>query len=693
MGCRHCPAGHELASGVIACRICRVVTITAAVTSACPELAAEEIAAAVEATVTSAAVARDLAGALADGPGVLAGGAPSVVGRLVAELRARGSALAVPTCAHCGRSAMSLIRVGVIGLCGRCRAHQLAETCSGCGRVRVVTGRGEQGAALCFACAPRPQRVCGRCGRMGPIAARAAGDEPDICNKCFRSPMATCGTCRREKPCSFVAAGRPVCAPCSPRSPSVCAHCTKLRPACARWPEGPVCEPCYRAALSRRGTCETCRQVRRLVAPPGADASRCADCAGVAPLARCADCGIEDRLYRHGRCVRCALAKRAAALLAGPRPELTRVYDAIVATSQPYSAHNWIRSAAAAAILERIASGSLPLTHEALDAETHVKAAGFLRQLLVANDVLAARDDALVVLETWVTTQLSNVADANQRRMLRSYATWRVLRGARTRAASTPRARTPTAHAKVYLTAAISFTAWLNQRGVELGECGQGDIDAWSAEGGPSAPEAVDFLHWAAGRKHVAKLDLAGRHRQPGPAMDGDTRWAIVDRLLHDSHLALTDRVAGCLVLLYAQQLSRIVALTVDQVTVTADGVYLRIGTSPTVIPEPLGALLNDLAVNGRPYTGVGSPKHSPWLFPGLHPGRPLHPSGLGQRLRNLGIPTMAGRRAALMHLAGQIPAAVLAEMLHLAPTTAVRWVAAAGGDWNTYAAQIARTR
>jgi hypothetical protein len=31
--------------------------------------------------------------------------------------------------------------------------------------------------------------------------------------------------------------------------------------------------------------------------------------------------------------------------------------------------------------------------------------------------------------------------------------------------------------------------------------------------------------------------------------------------------------------------------------------------------------------------------------------------------------------------------------MLHLAPTTAVRWVAAAGGDWNSYAAQIARTR
>ena len=53
----------------------------------------------------------------------------------------------------------------------------------------------------------------------------------------------------------------------------------------------------------------------------------------------------------------------------------------------------------------------------------------------------------------------------------------------------------------------------------------------------------------------------------------------------------------------------------------------------------------------------------------------------------------MPARRSALMHLAGRLPAAVLAELLNLHPTTAVHWVAAAGGDWNTYAAQIARTR
>ena len=145
--------------------------------------------------------------------------------------------------------------------------------------------------------------------------------------------------------------------------------------------------------------------------------------------------------------------------------------------------------------------------------------------------------------------------------------------------------------------------------------------------------------------------------------------------------------MAGCLVLLYAQQLSRIVAMTVEQVITDDDGVYLHLGDGRAAVPEPLGALVVELITTGRPYVGLGSPAQHYWLFPGLHPGRPLHPGHLGQRLAKLGIDARAGRRSALMHLARQIPAAVLAEMLHLHPTTAVHWVAAAGGDWPTYAA------
>ena len=71
----------------------------------------------------------------------------------------------------------------------------------------------------------------------------------------------------------------------------------------------------------------------------------------------------------------------------------------------------------------------------------------------------------------------------------------------------------------------------------------------------------------------------------------------------------------------------------------------------------------------------------------GASPGR------LGGRLPALGIYAQAGRRAALLDLAAQLPAAVLGDLLGLAPATAVKWMRQAGGDWSTYAAELARTR
>jgi hypothetical protein len=48
-------------------------------------------------------------------------------------------------------------------------------------------------------------------------------------------------------------------------------------------------------------------------------------------------------------------------------------------------------------------------------------------------------------------------------------------------------------------------------------------------------------------------------------------------------------------------------------------------------------------------------------------------------------LPVESRRRA---HSAGRdLPAAVLADMLHIHPNTATRWVETAGGNWTNYAA------
>jgi hypothetical protein len=157
--------------------------------------------------------------------------------------------------------------------------------------------------------------------------------------------------------------------------------------------------------------------------------------------------------------------------------------------------------------------------------------------------------------------------------------------------------------------------------------------------------------------------------------------------------IEVTDRVAGSLVLLYGQTMTRIAALTTAQVTRHDDGVTIQLGRHDVPVPGPLGDLLITLIADGKPHTGIGSPPDSKWLFPGLLPGRPITPARLAGRLRALGLPVKAGRRAALTDLAARLPAAVLADLLGLHPTTAVNWMHQAGADWNRYAAELARDR
>jgi hypothetical protein len=95
-----------------------------------------------------------------------------------------------------------------------------------------------------------------------------------------------------------------------------------------------------------------------------------------------------------------------------------------------------------------------------------------------------------------------------------------------------------------------------------------------------------------------------------------------------------------------------------------------------------------ELISNGRTHTGTGSLAASPWLFPGGLPGKPITAARLGSRLRALGVGAQTGRRAALLDLAGQLPAAVLADLVGLAPAIAVKWMRQAGGDWSSCAAE-----
>jgi hypothetical protein len=696
-----CPAGHELPShrhrGCPGCRRERVVDLAAAADTT---MARSSVAAAVDAVAAGGQALAHLEQALAGGPLALQLGAPPIAGKLTIELIACGSTvLTVPRCARCGRTGKPLTRGQGAGVCQRCRAWQRASSCSSCRRRKPVAARDTAGGPLCELCrrhSGRADRTCGRCGKTAPIALRARDGAPDICVHCYRMPDAVCSVCGKHRECNFADTDRPICPSCSPKATTICARCGADRPPQARWSEGPVCDPCYTAALARRGRCSGCGEQRRLVAPPGPHADICCDCAGLPLTHACIDCGIEDKLYERNRCARCSLRRRTTALLTGADGQiparLALLLEAICAARNPRSTLNWLGRSHGAALLADLAAGKLPANHEALDADPRRRAADFLRHMLTAADVLAPRDEELARTTHWLDDILHTVEPDTARRQLRSYATWQVMRRLRISAARADRPRSYTGHARRNISAAAEFLAWLHAHSRALNACTQADIDAWLVTD-PTTAQVRDFLTWAAAHGHCPAFAVPGPTRNTGPATSADQRWTQACRLLHDNTLDLTDRVAGCLLLLYGQQLSRIAAMTIDQVA-TRDGVvHIRLGEHDVPLPEPLGDLLTELIRNGRAYTGTGSPTTSPWLFPGGLPGKPITASRLGQRLRTLGISAQAGRRAALTDLAAQLPAAVLADLLGLAPTTAVKWMRQAGGDWSSYAAELAKAR
>jgi hypothetical protein len=697
---RRCPAGHDLpgSAPARACRCCRrdrLVTQVATVETSLPQ---PVIAAAVEAvTATSLALSR-LTAALHADPAALARGAPPLVGRLVLELVAAGSTvLRAPACVACAKTGTPLTATDTGGMCSRCRHRHTAAACARCGQVKPVAGRTDTGQPWCETCRRRERghRPCGTCGATASIAIRGRGGNPDVCVNCYRLPDAVCTGCGRRRPCIFAGTDHPTCKTCTPRATATCARCRQQRPPAARWPEGPVCDPCYTAALRHRDRCTGCGQTRRLVAPPGLHATTCADCAGIPPAHQCADCGIEDKLYERARCVSCSLRRRATALLSagtGRIPDrFTDLFTAITTTPSPRTALNWLRQGAGAALLADLSAGRLPLTHQALDTHPRPAAADYLRHMLIAGGVLPRRDEDLARTERWLADLLAGLDDPAHRPLLAAYASWRVIRRLRRRAEHTTGPRTYTATARNNIKAAAAFLTWLTTRHSTVDQLTQRDIDTYLTTG-PGAWQVRDFLTWTAQSGHSPRLHASAPGRVTGPAADPTTWQQTIRRLLHEHTLDPGDRLAGTLLALFAQQLSRITALTTDHITHTGGSTHIRLGHHTVPLPEPLTACIHELLAGARIHHSVGSPTTTNWLFPGHHPGRPITAYRLGQRLHALGIDARTHRRAALTHLGAHLPAAVLADLTGIHPTTAVRWTHSSAADWATYAADLTQT-
>lgn len=240
---------------------------------------------------------------------------------------------------------------------------------------------------------------------------------------------------------------------------------------------------------------------------------------------------------------------------------------------------------------------------------------------------------------------LATVDDPEHRRLLRAFATWRVLHRIRRRAARTPASVFVVDRARAQIVQAHEFLRHLAARQIPLAAASQRDLDRWLA-GGPRARAHVRaFLNWAADQHHAPALTVpAAAGGGVAATVDPDARWALARRLMHDKDLDPADRVAGALVVLYAQPVARIARLRTSDVTVIDETVYLRLAHERVLMPNALGELVQQLPHRRETGPSGTATIAQHWLYPGRHAGQPQHPEHLRRRLAAVGIDCRAQR-------------------------------------------------
>lgn len=475
-----------------------------------------------------------------------------------------------------------------------------------------------------------------------------------------------------------------------------CCRCGQRRHKAGSWPDGYVCRTCADRAVRTRGACPGCGQERALPGRRSGDgAAICATCAGFSQSFACSRCGFEGKLHGGRLCTRCTFSDRLTELLndgAGRiRPELAPLAEYLLAMDDPRSGLAWLemrkgRPGYADDLLRRLSRGEIELIHEAFHALQPWRAAAHLRELLMACGVLPAVDKQICSFERWLVDHLAGIDDPEHAHLIRRFASWTVLPRLRTHAERKPITPAARRYAGNQVKHATAFLQWLLEHDRTLSTCRQADIDAWHVEHNAHAHATIRaFLLWCTTNKLTGRFRLPAVVTRQATPLPQHERLALLGRLLNGPELPLQPRVAAAIVLLYAQPLSRIVRLTIDDIIRDSDQILLRLGEPPSPVPGPVADLLLEWMGN-RSNMNTATNRDCRWLFPGRRAGQPMNPDALAALVNGLGIPTTAGRAAAIRQHVLDMPAPVVADALGYHQVTTARLSTQVGGTWNRYA-------
>jgi hypothetical protein len=344
------------------------------------------------------------------------------------------------------------------------------------------------------------------------------------------------------------------------------------------------------------------------------------------------------------------------------------------------------------ALVEDLVDGRLELSHEAFDQRQgdagEGSAIAYLRAALVAHGSLPARDEIVAAFARWVPRALGALPDGRDRTTLTAFSTWQVARklaatSARHNGAPPPSA---TKHARAQVTQAIALTVWLHGRQLGLSDLRQDLLDEWLTAGTATRRVVNQFIQWLARTELSRPLRIAWPVATHNPSIASDEqRLRALTTVLADRQVDPTVRFTAAAVLLFGQPLTRVAALRSGDLIRTGHGWQLRFGRRPVDVPALLDEVLADLTVATRTTRTAASA--TDWLMPGRKHGTHVTAEELRRRLHVLNLPVRPGRRGALLALASELPAAVLAEHFAVHRSRAAQWTRAAGRDYADYVA------
>jgi len=384
-------------------------------------------------------------------------------------------------------------------------------------------------------------------------------------------------------------------------------------------------------------------------------------------------------------CWTCALRQRVDALLSetdeGPAAVLRH---ALLATANHRTTARWLAREPVTGVLGQVGGAGPTPTHESLDALGPSRSIEHLRDLLVAAGALGGEGRTIARFEARAATSLAAL-DSADRRVVRAWVTWRLLPRLRRLDEAGKDLTNSMGNARASLDEVIRFTGHLRAQSRGLHDCTQADVEGWLIRPGAARCKVIPFLAWSGKKRHLPPIALPRPSgRAPAAFADPEHRWAIARRLVTDDSIAVADRVAGALVVLYGQPVTRIVGLRLTDVRYEQGRAIVTLAGYDLRLPEPFATLVGDLPVRRR--HGVTDQVDTQWLFPGDRAGHHLRSTNLANRLRDIGVEPRQMREAALLQLSMEMLPAVLAEVVGVTPSTAARWTNASGGSWANYA-------